>query len=323
VIPFRPHPLTRGAHRQTLLGYWWRRRLRWNLPQEDLWVEVGAEARLLVRLTWQSGRRDRHPLLLIVHGLGGSDAATYTVSLGRLAFARGFHVARMNMRGAGDSEDANPRFYNAGLDTDVVAVLEALAPSCARIFVTGFSLGGSVSLLALGRQRDRLPAKLEGVASVCAPLDLSACADALEGPRGRLYTPYFMGRLRAAYRRRQRRHPELYAAGRERALTTVREFDERITAPYGGYRDAEDYYTRSSAGPWLREVDRPVLVLAAEDDPMVPGESVRRYPVPTSGLVEREILPTGGHVGFVAPAEAPGRFWAADRVLAWVEGKVA
>jgi hypothetical protein len=129
-----------------------------------------------------------------------------------------------------------------------------------------------------------------------------------------------MGRLRDAYQRRQRRHPHLYEAGRERAVTTVREFDERITAPYGGYRDAEDYYARSSAGPWLREVDRPVLVLAAEDDPMVPGETVRKYAA--SRLVEREILPTGGHVGFVAPAEAPGRFWAADRVMAWLE-KVA
>ena len=143
---------------------------------------------------------------------------TYTVSLGRLAHGPGFHVARMNMRGAGDSEDANARFYNAGLDTDVVAVLEALAPSCTRLLVTGFSLGGSVSLLALGRQRGRLPDKLGGVAAVCAPLDLSACADALEGPRGRLYTRYFMGRLRAAYRRRQRLHPQLYEAGRERAV---------------------------------------------------------------------------------------------------------
>jgi predicted alpha/beta-fold hydrolase len=39
--------------------------------------------------------------------------------------------------------------------------------------------------------------------------------------------------------------------------------------------------------------------------------------------VEREILPTGGHVGFVAASEAPGRFWAADRVVEWTEEKVA
>jgi hypothetical protein len=229
----------------------------------------------------------------------------------------------MNMRGAGDSEERNERFYNAGLDTDVLAALEALAPACSRLFVTGFSLGGSVSLLALGRQRLHLPPKLRGVAAVCPPLDLAACAAALESNAGRFYTGYFMRRLRSAYCRHQRRHPSLYEAGRERGARTVREFDERITAPYGGYRDAADYYARSSAGPWLAEVDRPVLVLAAEDDPMVPGASVRKYPLPASGLVRREMAPTGGHVGFVAPAEAPGRFWAADRVIEWALRDVA
>jgi hypothetical protein len=322
VTRFRPHPWTIGPHRQTLLGYWSRCRLRWTLPQEDLWVPVGDEARLLVRVTWQLGRREDHPLLLLIHGLGGSDLATYAVSAGHLAFSRGFHVARMNMRGAGDSERENPRFYNAGLDTDVLEVLRALEPACAHLSVLGFSLGASVGLLALGRQRERIPARVRGMAAVCPPLDLSACASALEGPAGRLYTGYFMRSLRDAYKRRQRRHPGLYEAGREGETRTVRQFDERITAHYGGYRDAEDYYARSSAGPWLTAIDRPTLVLAAQDDPMVPEASVRRFPLPASGLVEREVLTTGGHMGFVAPAEAPGSFWAADRVLEWLVAKV-
>ena len=318
VTRFRPHPLTVGGHRQTLLGYWRRRHLRWTLPQEDLWVPVGEEARLLLRVTWQPGPRDAHPLLLVVHGLGGSDRAAYALSTGHLAYARGFHVARLNMRGAGESEEANSRFYNAGLDTDVVAVLETLASTCPRLAIAAFSLGASVSLLALGRQRERLPPALRAVAAVCPPLDLAACAQALEDGDGRFYTWYFMGNLRDAYSRQQRRHPDLYERGRERDTRTVRGFDERITAPYGGYRDASEYYARSSAGPWLASVDRPTLILAAEDDPMVPARSVERFPLPASGLVELEIAPTGGHVGFVAPAEAPGSFWAADRVLEWL-----
>ena len=103
----------------------------------------------------------------------------------------------------------------------------------------------------------------------------------------------------------------------------MRAFDERITAPYGGYRDADDYYARSSAGPWLASVDRPTLILAAQDDPMVPVRSVEQFPLPGSGLVEREIAPTGGHVGFVAPSDAPGSFWAADRVVEWLGPRMA
>src|SRR6266496_4274079 len=85
---FRPHPWLVGGHRQTIAGYWCRRLLRWTLPAEDLIVEADEEVRLLLRATWQPGPRSRRPALLIVHGLGGSDASPYVVSICWLAFGR-------------------------------------------------------------------------------------------------------------------------------------------------------------------------------------------------------------------------------------------
>jgi predicted alpha/beta-fold hydrolase len=159
------------------------------------------------------------------------------------------------------------------------------------------------------------------VATVSAPLDLAACAAALGRPTNRLYQLYFMRELRGAYRRLQRRRPDLYAPGRERGLRTVLEYDEAITAPYGGYASAADYYSRSSAGPRLGAIIHPALLLSAADDPMVPPESNTRWALPTSGCVVREVWPTGGHVGFVAPTSAPGHFWAAERVLSFAEDR--
>lgn len=314
-----PHPWLAGGHRQTLLGYWSRRRLRWTLPSQDLVVDAEEDVRLLARATWQAEPRAERPALVIVHGLGGSDASAYVVSTGRHAFARGWHVVRMNMRGAGDGEALCPRLYNAGLDMDLLAVVAAVAQVTPRVAVAGFSLGANQALLALGRRREELPPALLGVAAVCPPLDLSACADALARPDNRLYQHYFMTMLREAYRRRTRRWPALFEAGRERATRTVREYDEAITAYYGGYKSAADYYARSSAGPWLASIERPALVLAAADDPMIPEASVVRWPLPASGLVRREIAPTGGHVGFVGRSAAPGFFWAAPRVLDFLE----
>jgi predicted alpha/beta-fold hydrolase len=63
-----------------------------------------------------------------------------------------------------------------------------------------------------------------------------------------------------------------------------------------------------------------MLILAAQDDPLIPGESVARWPLPAAGNVVREMLPTGGHVGFAAPTIAPGRFWAAERAMAFLGG---
>jgi predicted alpha/beta-fold hydrolase len=317
--PFAPRPWTTGGHRQTLLGYLRRRRLRWTAAAEDRVIESGQDARILVRASWQPGERADRPALLLIHGLGGSDRGAYVVATGLLAWQRGFHVVRMNMRGAGAGEGVCPRLYNAGLDGDVVAVLERLAPEVSGIVVVGFSLGGSLALLALARNGPRMARFVRAVATVSAPLDLAACAAALERPANRLYQVYFMRELRRAYRRLQRRSPELYAPGRERGLRTVLEYDEAITAPYGGYSSAADYYARSSAGPRLVALIHPGLLLSAADDPMVPAESNSRWALPASGHVVREVWPTGGHVGFVAPTSAPGRFWAAERVVSFAE----
>jgi len=306
-----------GGHRQTLLGYGLRRMLRFRHPAEDLVVDAGDGVRLLLRASWQPGPPDERPAVVILHGLGGSDRSSYIVSTSLFAHARGWHVVRMNMRGSGDGEALCPLLYNAGLDQDLLAAIDAVAAVTPRVAVLGYSLGGNLALLMLGRRRAELPAALLAVAAVSAPVDLATCAEALEGRGNGVYRRYFMRMLAEAYRRRHAARPDLFGAGRELGLRTVREFDDRITAPFGGYESASHYYERSSAGPWLAAIDRPALLLAAADDPLIPRESVERWPCSPS--VTREIAPTGGHVGFVARSKAPGFFWAPERALAFLE----
>jgi uncharacterized protein len=291
----------------------------WTAPTEDMVVDPGEDVRLLVRASWQPARRQR-PTLVLVHGLGGCDRAAYAISTGLVAWSRGWNVIRMNMRGAGDGEAVCARLYNAGLDTDLLAVLEAAAAVAPLVAVVGYSLGGNLALLTAARQRQRLPPGLFAVVGVSPPLDLEACAMALERPANRFYQSHYMRELRSSYCSRQRRLPSVYEAARERGLRTVREYDEAITAPYGGYASASEYYRLSSAGPHLAALDRPALILAAQDDPLVPADSVARWPLPASGLVQREMTKTGGHVGFVGRTEAPGRFWAAERTVSFVAG---
>ena len=317
--PFAPARWARGGHRQTLLGFWYRRHVTWDRPTEDLLVEVGDGVRLLLRASWQPGPREHRPALLLVHGLGGWDQAAYGLCTGDLAYRRGWHVVRMNMRGAGDSARVFAGLYNAGLDQDLVAALGAVARETPQVGVIGFSLGANLALLAVGRSREKVPGPVFGVAAVSPPLDLARCARRLEHPWNRPYQRYFMRNLRIAYQYRQRLRPDLYEAGRERSPRTIWQWDEAITAPYGGYTSAAEYYERSSAGPHVAGIRHPALIMAAEDDPMIPADSVSSWPLPTSGHVRREMVTTGGHVGFVAPTVAPGRFWAGERALAFLE----
>ncbi len=311
--PFHPFAFLPGGHLQTLAGVVLRSTLRWPFPTEDVVVEADEGVKLLARASWQS--EVRRPALVLVHGLEGSDAAPYVLATGALAHGAGWHVVRMNLRGCGDSLSLCPRLYNAGLTSDLIAVLRFVASRAPRVVIAGFSLGGNLALLTLTRESSRLPEEIVAAAAICPPLDMSACADALERRSNRIYQRHFVQSLLASYRNRQRLSPELYRAGRERGIRTLRQFDDAITAHYGGYRDAEDYYRTVSPGPRLTAIDRPTLVLASGDDPFIPSASQSRFPV--SDRVTVEIPPSGGHVGFVGRSRAPGRFWAGERVVSY------
>jgi predicted alpha/beta-fold hydrolase len=280
-------------------------------------------ARLLLRVSWQEGTRAASPALVLVHGLGGDDGSTYMLSTGLLAHSRGWHVLRMNMRGAGDGGAVTHHLYNAGLTGDLLLALDYAARHTRRVAVVGFSLGASLSLLTLGRERSRLVDAVRAGVGVAIPMDLAASAVRLEQGANALYALHFMRALRATWRDRAARLPHLYPPGRELGPRTLREWDDAITAPLGGYRSAEHYYESSSAGPWLADSDRPALVLNADDDPLVPPSTVTRWAQPDHGRITLEITPTGGHMGFLGSSEAPGHFWAADRALAFVEAAIA
>jgi predicted alpha/beta-fold hydrolase len=312
---FRPFPLLPGGHLQTLGGVVFRARLPWRLPTEEVLVNGDDGARLLVRASWQNDRE--RPALLLVHGLEGSDSSGYMLSAGRLAFESGWHVIRMNMRGCGASLELCPRLYHAGLTADLLAVARWLATRVSRFSLFGFSLGGNLALLTAARERETLPDELASVVAVSPPLDMSVCARALERPSSLPYQIRFMLSLRASYRARQRLSPELYQSGRERGLRTLREFDSEITAFYSGYDDAEHYYGSVSPGPLLTGIDRPTLVLASADDPLIPVSSVTRWA--SAGSVRIEVTTSGGHVGFVGRSRAPRGFWAAERALAFLQ----
>jgi predicted alpha/beta-fold hydrolase len=306
-----------GGHRQTLAGHFARSRARWRRATEDVVIDAADDVRLLLRVSWHDGPRAERPAVVLLHGLEGCDYSGYVLSAAEVAFRTGYHVIRMNFRGCGDALRVCPLLYNAGVSRDLLAVLDWVSSEVRQAAVVGFSLGGNLTLLALARHRAALPGGVAAAVAVSPPLDLAAAADALERPRNTIYRHYFLRRLRASYRRRQSLLPELYDRGMERKCRSLWEYDDIITARYAGYRGARDYYTQSSAGPVLMDIDRPALIISASDDPLIPTDSIARWPM--APAVRRELTETGGHVGFVGRSLAPGLFWAAERAISFVD----
>jgi len=107
-----------------------------------------------------------------------------------------------------------------------------------------------------------------------------------------------------------------------RAATTFEAFDDRVTAPLHGFAGARDYWARCSAGAFLAGVRRPLLALAAGDDPMVPRDALPCEAARHNPLVRLEVAPAGGHVGFVEGLPWRPGFWAERTAADFLAGQL-
>ena len=238
--PFRPRPLLRNGHAQTLAGWAWPRRLR-DHPDEIRLFEVEPGVRLLARCRWHEDRTN-HATLVLVHGLGGSADAPYVRGAARLAYRAGIDVLRLNQRNCGGTEYLTPMLYHSGMSADLAALLRELVrrDGLSRVLVAGFSMGGNLALKMAGEMGEEAPTALLGVCAVSPALDLSETTRNLELAQNRLYQRSFVLGLRRLVERKKEPYPGLYDVRKLGRLRTVRDFDELYTAPHGGFASAGD-----------------------------------------------------------------------------------
>jgi predicted alpha/beta-fold hydrolase len=295
-----------GGHLQTIAAALGPRpsvswiRERWKTPDGDF-----------IDLDWAGREANaRGPLLALFHGLEGSSASHYARSIAAEALARGWRCVVPHFRGCSGELNRLPRAYHSGDSTEIAWILERLG---AR-HVAGISLGGNALLKHLGEAGAR--SALLRAAAVSAPVDLAAAGRALDrGLCKHLYTRLFLRTLKEKSLKKLETHSNLFDAKRARAATTFWEFDDAVTAPLHGFAGADDYWARSSSGPWLARIRVPALVLNARNDPFMPAAALEalqsRRDIPAN--VRLEFPSDGGHAGF------PGRArWLARRVLEFV-----
>jgi predicted alpha/beta-fold hydrolase len=277
---------------------------------------------VLVHCRWQHDRRAR-PTLLLVHGLEGSSESIYMLSTALKAYRAGFNVLRLNMRTCGDTLELTQTLYNSGMSQDLRALVEELVErdELTDVFLGGFSLGGNMSLKLAGEYGAGFPPELKGVCAISPSVELAASSATIEQRSNWVYQRRFIRSLKRRMREAARLYPERYDASELALVRTLREFDERYTAPHGGFRDAADYYARSSSLPLIPRIQIPTLIIHAEDDPFIPFDSLRHPSVGANPNVILLAPPHGGHVGFVSDGHTPGedRFWAENRLIEFCE----
>jgi len=299
---------------------WGRKRPPATLPAvERRLFQVEADSQVSADCFWQPDRA-AHPAIVVLHGLEGSSAAHYMTGIAAKAYAAGFSAVLLNQRNCGGTEHLSPGLYHSGLTHDARHVLNELTSvdGISRVAVAGYSLGGNLALKLAGDYGADPPPALRAVCAVSPIIEIAQCVNALERPLNVIYQWNFVKGLRARMRRKAALFPGRFAVDRLPQVRTVRQFDEVFTAPYFGFRDAEDYYHRASA---MRVVDRitvPTLVIAAEDDPFVPAVMFDDPAVRNNPHITAVVTRHGGHCGFVAASEGDDDgYWAELSIVAF------
>ncbi|HVU87950.1 MAG TPA: alpha/beta fold hydrolase [Pirellulales bacterium] len=316
--PFRPHPLLRSGHLQTLAGVYFPGELNdYRARQHQVALDDGD--RLVLHddcpEEWQPGCA----VALLMHGLGGSHESVYMRRAAQKLCAHAVRAFRMDLRGCGAGIELARLPYHSGRSADAAAALRFISALCPHSPVTliGYSLGGNIALKLAGESADRPPENLCRVMAVCPPADLAACSAWIGRWQNRGYDRYFARLLSGQLLERRRRAPHAVSVDFARQPKRLIEIDDWFTGPVCGFGNAANYYQQSSSAPLLADVRIPTQIIAAADDPLVPRhmfEALRLSPA-TSLHVARH----GGHLGFIgARGNDADRRWLDWRVVDWV-----
>lgn len=331
--PFHPRRWLSNGHMQTIAGNFLPRPNHLPPPVAEL-VEVcparGTQisSQILCECHWQPPAvRSARPAVLILHGLEGSSNSQYVIGNANKFWKAGFNIIRMNMRNCGgtkyETAKLTPTLYHSGLSNDVKRVMNFFVARehLRSISLIGYSMGGNLVLKFAGELGSDAPPELTSVVGVSPVVDLAPSADALHEPQNRIYERKFLRALLKRFRRKAALFPRAFDPQMATGISSLREFDQRITALYSGFQSADDYYFRAASARVLDRIAVPTLLIHACDDPFIRFLPETRSIIAANPHITLLETAHGGHCAFLAapePANGNDGYWAEHAALRFV-----
>lgn len=321
IVPstYQPPALLWTGHLQTIVPSLFRKvsvayvRERIETPDDDF-----------LDLDWiyASNRSEQQPLaerqlVILSHGLEGSSGSTYLAGMARHLSQNGFDCLAWHYRSCGGDLNRQQRFYHLG-DTDDLhfIITHARAKGYASMHLISFSAGGSITLKYLGERGTTLDPAVRRAVVFSVPVDLIGSSDRLEQWDSLIYNRRFSRSLNAKVARKAAVMPGVFPLDAVLQSRRVRQFDEVFTAPMNGFRDATDYYTRSSSLQYIPNIAIPTLLVNARNDPFLSPTCFPESLARELANVWMEFPEQGGHCGFpAATGGINGTYWSERRAL--------
>lgn len=264
------------------------KRERINLPDGDF-----------LDLDWSFSKEKTSKLIILLHGLGGNAQRHYMTGTAKLFNQNNIDAVCVNFRGCSGEENLKYRTYHSGDTEDLNAVIEHIISkkNYLNIFIKGFSLGANVTLKYIG-ERDIIPNQIKAAIAVSAPCDLNGSSLELHKFKNLPYHEMFRIQLKVKLKQKQKRFPNRISNSDIKKIKTLKDFDDIYTSKAHGFKDAEDYYEKSSSLQFLYNLKIPTLILNAKNDSFLSPEC---YPIKEANKnpnLYLEMPEYGGHVGF-------------------------
>lgn len=290
---FQPAWWLKSAHMQTIYPVLFPRRFKLSLQRERLYLPDND----FLDLDW-IGNNPRE-IVIILHGLAGSIASPYAQGIMNAITQQGWQGVFMHFRGCSGEPNLLARSYHSGETEDLAFVVTTIRKRYphAKLSVIGYSLGGNVLLKWLGESH--LVGLIDAAIAVSVPFNLSTVVMRLHQGASRIYQWWLLNCLKKDMLKKGQLISSVINPNRLKAIKTFREFDELVTAPLHGFKDADHYYSSCSSKQFLKGIQMPTLIVHALDDPFMTPQCIPTFEE-LSQTTQLELYPYGGHVGFIA-----------------------
>ena len=261
-------------------------------------------------------------MVLLIHGLEGSSDSEYIKTTVNFLSLNGYDTVAMNLRGCSGTPNLKLQTYHSGKTDDLETVLHHLSENYTyrQLFVVGFSLGGNQILKFLGEQGTKASKLLTAAVSISVPVDLKGAAESLSKSSNRIYMNNFLQRLIPKTIRKAEQFPESgLDAEAIKQCKNFYDFDNLVTAPVFGFKDAHDYWKKNSSKPFLPEIKVPTLLLNAKDDPFLAPNCFPVKETRTHQYVDFYTPEFGGHVGFNSSIVPKNNTWMETQILQFLQ----
>lgn len=260
-------------------------------------------------------------LVIALHGLEGSSNSTYIISLVNHLNQHQIACAAINFRGCSGENNKQAYSYNSGKTDDITTVLNFILENYTykNIIIVGYSMGGNIALKYLG-ETTSIPSEIKCGIAISVPCDLEGSSNALAKWENTLYIKRFLKTLKKKSLEKAQQFPQCNLNVQSILnATNFAEFDNAVTAPLFGFKNAKDYWTQSSSKPLLPSIKHPALIINALDDTFL---SKSCFPFEVANKHQSLYLETpkyGGHVGFNTSIPKKDLLWSENRIRSFIQ----